>query len=88
LCHNPKLWQSFLAEKQHKLKSSPEFTAIEQELKALSLNPKDDSAITDQQKELRTEKRKLIAKELRKCQKLQLSRIPFNLNKNNLIRYH
>jgi hypothetical protein len=67
LCHNPELWQSFPAEKQHKLKSSLKFTAIKQELKALFLDLKDDTAIIDQQKELRTEKRKLIVKELRKC---------------------
>jgi hypothetical protein len=70
LCYNPELWQSFLAEKQYKLKNSPEFTTIEQELKALSLDPRNDSAVTDQQKELRAEKRKLITKELRKSRKL------------------
>jgi hypothetical protein len=70
LCYNPELWQSFLAEKQYKLENSPEFTAIEQELKALSLDPRNDSAVTDQRKELRAEKRKLIAEELRKSRKL------------------
>jgi hypothetical protein len=70
LCRNPELWQSLPAEKQHKLKSSLDFTAIEQELEALSLDPRDDSAVTDRRKELRAEKRKLIAKELRKSRKL------------------
>ena len=47
LCYNPKLWQSLLVEKQHKLKSSPEFTTIKQELEALSLDPRDNLAVTD-----------------------------------------
>jgi hypothetical protein len=70
LCHNPELWQSFLAKKQHKFKSSPEFIVIEQKLEALSLDPKNDAAIIDRQKKLRIKKRKLIAKELCKCWKL------------------
>ncbi|KAF4631449.1 hypothetical protein G7Y89_g6684 [Cudoniella acicularis] len=61
---------SLPAEKQYKLKSSLEFTAIEQELEALSLDPRDDSTITDRRKELRIEKRKLIIEELYKCRKL------------------
>ncbi|KAH6675172.1 hypothetical protein B0J14DRAFT_616909 [Halenospora varia] len=88
LCRNPELWQSLLAEKQYKLESSPEFTAIEQELEALSLDPRDDSATTDRRKELRAEKRKLIAKELCKSRKLQPSRIPSNTGENHLIGYY
>lgn len=88
LYYNPKLWQSLLVEKQYKLESSLEFTAIEQELEALSLDPRDDSAVTGQRKELRIEKRKLITKELRKSWKLQLSRIPSNKGDNYLIRYY
>jgi hypothetical protein len=88
LCRNPELWQSLPAEKQYELESSSEFTAIEQELEALSLNPRDDSAITNQRKELRAEKRKLIAKELRKTRKLQPSKIPSNKGDNHLIGYH
>jgi hypothetical protein len=88
LCRNPELWQSLPAEKQHELESSPEFTAIEQEPEALSLDPRDDSAVTDRRKELRVEKRKLIAKELRKTRKLQPSRIPFNKGDNYLTGYH
>jgi hypothetical protein len=70
LCRNPELWQSLLAEKQYELESSLEFTVIEQELEALSLDPRDDSAVTDRRKELCIEKRKLIAEELCKCRKL------------------
>ena len=70
LCRNPELWQSLLAEKQHELESSPEFIAIEQELEALSLDSRDDPAVLDRRKELIAEKRKLIAKELRKTRKL------------------
>ncbi len=88
LCHNPELWQSLLAEKQHELESSPEFTAIEQELEALSLDTRDDSAVTDQRKDLRAEKRKLIAEELCKSRKLQPSRIPSTKGENHLIRYY
>ena len=70
LCRNPELWQSLPAEKQHELESSPEFTAIEQELEALSIDLRDDSTAIDRRKELRIEKRKLITEELRKSRKL------------------
>ncbi|TVY12769.1 hypothetical protein LARI1_G009008 [Lachnellula arida] len=88
LCRNPELWQSLPAEKQHELESSPEFTAIEQELEALSLDTRDGSAVMDRRKELRAEKRKLIAEELRKSRKLQPSRIPSNKDENHLTGYH
>ena len=89
LCCNPELWQSLQAEKRYELESSPEFTTIERELGALSLDLlRDNSAVTDRQKELRAEKRKLVAEELHKSRKLQLSRIPSHKGENHLIGYH
>ena len=54
LSRNPELWQSLPAEKQHDLENSPEFIAIDEQLKALSLGSNDDSVTKDRRKELHT----------------------------------
>jgi len=41
---NPELWQALLVKKQHKLKNTPEFTAIEMKINALALKAKTDLA--------------------------------------------
>jgi hypothetical protein len=88
LRRNPELWQSLLAEKQDELENNLEFIAIEDKLEALSLNSKDHSTTRDRRKELHAQKRKLVTKELRKCQKLQLNRLPSNTSENNIMGYH
>lgn len=71
LSHNPELWQSLPAEKQHELENTPELPAIEEELEQVAVKFKDDSVARDRRNELHAQKRKLMSEEIRRCQKLQ-----------------
>ena len=69
LTRNPELWQSLPAEKRHELESGEDFTALETEIE--SLRTSDDPNAKTRRKELHTQKRKLVAEQLRKCQEDQ-----------------
>jgi len=47
LFYNPELWQSLSAEKQHKLENSSKIIIIEEKLKKLSFELKDDLMTKD-----------------------------------------
>jgi hypothetical protein len=70
LSRNPDLWQTSPVEKQNELENSPEFMAIEEKLKSLSVESTDNSTVRDRRKELRAQKRKFVSEKLRKFQKL------------------
>ncbi|PGH00186.1 hypothetical protein AJ79_08291 [Helicocarpus griseus UAMH5409] len=63
---NPDLWQSLPAEKQYALKKTEEYLTIEKKLQDLGASSK-----AEERNALYGEKRRLIDKELRKCQKEQ-----------------
>ena len=52
LYRNPELWQALPAKKQHELETSPEFTAIEEEIKVLAQNAKTDATAKDRRNAL------------------------------------
>jgi hypothetical protein len=86
---NSELWQFLSAKKQHELENSLKFIIIEEKLKKLSFELKDDSVTKDCCcKELHMQKRKLVSTKLHRCQKLQLRKLLFKAQKMKQIRHH
>jgi len=75
LHRNPELWQALPARKQHELENTPEFAAIDTKIDALAPKAKTDSAAKERRLTLLADKRKLLAEELSRCQKLQPSKL-------------
>jgi hypothetical protein len=67
LHRNPELWQALPVRKQHELKNTSEFAAIDTEIDALAPNAKTDPAAKERRLTLMTDKRKLVAEELSRC---------------------
>jgi len=86
---NPELWQFLSVKKQHELENSLKFIIIEEKLKKLSFELKDNSVTRDRCcKELHMQKRKLVSAKLHRCQKLQLRKLFFKAQKMKQIRHH
>jgi len=88
LHRNPELWQALLARKQHELENTPKFVAIETKIDALAPKAKTDSTAKERRQTLMADKRKLVAKELSRCQKLQSSKLLASPNDANFMGYH
>jgi hypothetical protein len=87
LHRNPEILQTLPARKQHESENTPGFTTLEDEIEALA-PAKTDPAAKDRQGALMAEKRKLVSKELLKCQKLRPSKLPSNADDADLMGYH
>ncbi|KAL8922150.1 MAG: hypothetical protein Q9208_005345 [Pyrenodesmia sp. 3 TL-2023] len=74
--------------KQHELEKSLEFTTLENEIKALAPKAKTDPAAKDRRGAPMVEKRKLVSKELLKCQKLQPNKLLSSADDADLMGYH
>ncbi|KAL8396616.1 hypothetical protein RB594_003623 [Gaeumannomyces avenae] len=83
---NPQLSQSLPAEKQEALRTSPEITAIEEELATLRRRRGPDA--TSRRRQLYTEKRKLADRELRQWRKTQSHRPSTTKEENDPPCYH
>ena len=88
LHRNPELWQALPARKQHELKNTPEFAAIETEIDALAPKAKTDPAAKERRQTLMADKRKLVAEELSRCQKLQPSKLLTSPDDADFMEYH
>ena len=88
LSRSPELWQSLPTEKQHELENTPEFLAIEEELKQLAVKFRDDPAARDRRKVLHAQKRKLMSEELRRCLKLEPKKMPSKGQKFEQVGHH
>ncbi|KAK3176123.1 hypothetical protein OEA41_007445 [Lepraria neglecta] len=74
--------------KQYELENTPEFTAIEDKIEALAAKAKTDSTAKNSQNTLIAQKRKLVSKELCRCQKLQPSKLLASPDDAELIGYY
>ncbi|KAL2041983.1 hypothetical protein N7G274_005171 [Stereocaulon virgatum] len=88
LHRNPELWQALPARKQHELEDTPEFAAIEIEIDVLAPKAKTDPAAKERRQTLMADKRKLVAEELSRCQKLQPSKLLASPDDAELMGYH
>jgi len=88
LHRNPELWQALPARKQHELEDTREFAAIETEIDALAPKAKTDRAAKERRQTLMADKRKLVAEELSRCQKLQPSKLLASPDDAELMGYH
>lgn len=88
LHRNPELWQALPAKKQYELENSLEFTAIEEEIKALAPMAKTDSTAKGSRNALMAQKRKLVSDELHKCQEQQPGKMLASPDDAVLMGYH
>jgi hypothetical protein len=85
---NSELWQSLLAKKQHKLENSLKFIVIKEKLKSSHLSLKITQWLKTAVAKSYTCKRKLVFTKLCRCQKLQLRKLLFKVQKTEQIRHH